>query len=250
VLISQDLCLFTLALGVSGFIAYKTFRWVLYEEIGHGSAALFLGFAILVFFGMNNYDFAKRFMVHRESRVAGQKAFELMNAELQKQMETTRLLADTVGEVAESARDLAVEAHRKGQVALEAARKSHQTSQEINSVTAWAAWELLMREFLEVEGYLRRWEEKNGLTRGRGTARSLIDLAQSLEPLSDAVPETIKGLYFDRQRKYEILKKIKESSELSSSHFHETALELPAPPRLPVRAALNEKSGKPKRTQE
>ena len=242
---NPDLYVFALSLGISGFIAYKAFNWVLYEEIGTGSAALFLGFAILAFFGMNNYDVAKRFVLHSENRAAGQKAFDLMNSEFRKQMETTRLLAETVGEVAESARELAVQAHRKGEVALEAAKKSHRNSEKITSVTAWAAWELLMGEFLEVEGYLRRWEEKNGLTRGRGTARSPADLAQRLEPLSGAVPETIKSLYFDRQRKYEILKKIKESTELSSLPLAETVFDLPAPPGLPVPVASSEQPDKP-----
>ncbi|MBN2033831.1 MAG: hypothetical protein JW836_11185 [Deltaproteobacteria bacterium] len=248
--VNQDLFVFALALGISGFIAYKTFLWVLYEEIGTGSAALFLGFAVVVFFAMNNYNSMNRFMTHRESRAAGQQALELVNEELQKQMETTRLLAETVEGVAESARELAVEAHRKGQVALEAARKSHLNSREIHSVTAWAAWELLVGEFLELEGYLRRWEEKNGLTRGPKTACSLADLARRLEPLSDALPETIKSLYLDRQRKYEILKKLKESSELSSSHIDETVFDLPAPPGLPVPVALYQKSGKPEGAQE
>lgn len=247
---NQDLYIFALSLGISGFIAYKTFQWVLYEEIGSGSAALFLGFAVLVFFGMNNYDVVKRFMAHTEDRGSGQKAFDLMHSELQKQMEATRLLAETVGEAAQSARELAVEARTKGQDALQAAKRSHQGSEEITHVTALAAWELLIGEFQEVEGYLRRWEEKNGLTRGRGTARSLADLAQRLEPLSEVIPETIKSLYFDRQRKHEILKKIKESSESSPSPLGATAFDLPAPPRLPVPVALNQKSGNPLRTKD
>jgi hypothetical protein len=46
-LVTPDLYLFILALGISGFIAFKTFQWVLYEEIGRGTAALFL--ALLLF---------------------------------------------------------------------------------------------------------------------------------------------------------------------------------------------------------
>jgi hypothetical protein len=250
-LVTPDLYLFILALGISGFIAFKTFQWVLYEEIGRGTAALFLGFAFLVFFGVNNHDFLKEIILQREDHPSeGGEASELMNSELQKQIEMTRLLTVTVGEVAESARELAMEAHRKGQAALEAAKKSHQSSEGISSITAWAAWELLMGEFTELEGYLRRWEEKNGLTRGRVTARSLTDLAQKLEPLSEILPETIKGLYFNRQRKYEILKKIKENSELSSSKLAETAFDLPAPPMLPLFASLNEPSSKPEGIQE
>jgi hypothetical protein len=250
VLVIPDFYLFILALGISGFIAYKTFQWVFYEEIGHGAAALFLGFAVLVFFGVNNHDLLKKIMLQGENRSAGQNAFELMNRELQKQMETTRLLAETVCEVAESARELALEAHTKGQVALEAAKKSHRSSEEIHSVTAWAAWELLMGEFVELEGYLRRWEEKNGLTRGRVAARSVADLAEKLEPLSETLPETIKGLYFNRQRKYDILKKIKENSELSPSQVVGTVFELPAPPGLPVPVAPHARSEKQEGSQD
>ena len=239
-MVNQDLYVFALSLGISGFIAYKAFQWVLYEEIGNGSAALFLGFALLVFLGMNNHDFLKRFMIHREVPATEQGAFAAMNSEVQQQMETTRLLADTVREVAESARELAMEARKKGQAALEAAKKSHQSSEEVASVTAWAAWEVLMGEFRELDGYLRRWEEKNGLTRGRIAARSSADLAQRLDLLSFPFPETIKGLYFDRQRKYEILKKIKERSEFASSPVPETAFDLPAPPRLPAPVASSQ----------
>lgn len=250
-MLNHDLYVFALALGISGFIAYKTFRWMLYEEIGPGAAALFLGFAIVVFFAMNNHDFLGRLVLHNDNRRAGdEKAFELLNAELQKQMETTRLLAETVKGAAESAHELAVEAQKKGQVALDAARKTHQQSEDMVSVTAWATWELLLGEFLEVEGYLRRWEEKNGLTRGRGPARSLTDLAQKLEPLEGMVPDTIKGLYFDRQRKYEILKRMKESSESALSRLPEKGFDLPAPPFLPLAVASNDTSSNPKRAQE
>lgn len=239
-MLNYDLYVFALSLGISGFIAFKTFQWVLYEEIGPGSAALFLAFALLVFFGLNNHDLLKRTMLQNNKGLAGQEALEAADSELQKQVETTRRLAETVGEVAESARDLAQEAHRKGQAALEEAKKSHHSSEGINAVTALAAWELLMGEFAEVEGYLRRWEEKNGLTRGGVAARSLTDLAQKLEPFSERLPETIKGLYFSRQRKYEILQKIKENADFSSSTLAETAFDLPAPPMLPIPVASNQ----------
>jgi hypothetical protein len=55
----KTLFLLALALGVSGLIAYKTFQWVIYEEISVGVASLFLGFAILVFFSITNYDIIK-----------------------------------------------------------------------------------------------------------------------------------------------------------------------------------------------
>lgn len=236
----QDLYVFALSLGISGFIAYKTFQWVFYEEIGPGSAALFLAFAVLVFFGLNNHDLLKRTLLQNDNRAAGQEALERINSDLQKKVETTRLLAESVGEVAENARELAMEAHAKGQVALEEAKSSRRSFEEITSITAWAAWEVLIKEFHEVEGYLRRWEEKNGLTRGRSAARSLPDLARRLEPLSARIPETIQGLYFDRQRKYEILKKMKESSELSSYRPGAADFALPAPPGLPAPVVTNQ----------
>ena len=239
-MLNQDLYVFALALGISGFIAYKTFQWVLYEEIGLGPAALFLAFAVLVFFGVNHHDLLKKRMLDHHRRAAGMDALELMGGEFQKKMESTRSYAERVGEVAESARELAAEAHAKGQGALEEAARSRRSLEQVTSVTAWAAWELLMKEFQEVEGYLRRWEEKNGLTRGRSAARSLPDLARRLEPLADRIPETIQGLYFERQRKYEILKKIKESTELSTSNPGAADFALPAPPGLPVPVVSNQ----------
>ena len=236
----QDLYVFALALGISGFIAYKTFQWVLYEEIGLGPAALFLAFAVLVFFGVNNHDLVKKLMLDHRNRAAGQDALEFMGGELQKKMETTKSLAESVGEVAGSARELAAEARAKGQAALEETERTRQSLEQVTSVTAWAAWELLMKEYQEVEGYLRRWEEKNGLTRGRSAARSLTDLARRLEPLSGRIPETIQILYLDRQRKYEILKKIKESTELSASRPGTADFALPAPPGLPVPVVSNQ----------
>ena len=243
-MVIPDLFLFVLSLGISGFIVFKTFQWVFYEEIGHGATALFLGFAILVFFAVNNYDFVRAVVEQGRDRSAGRGDLEALRSEIQSQMETTRHIAGTAGEVAESARELALEAQRKGQAALEAARKTHRSSGEINSITAWAAWELLMGEFTELEGYLRRWEEKNGLTRGRGTALSVTDLANKLEPFSDTFPDAIKDLYLNRQRKYEILKKMRERSEISSSPLDGAVFELPAPPRLPHLSALKEKPGK------
>ena len=246
-MLNQDLYVFALALGISGFIAYKTFQWVLYEEIGPGAAALFLAFAILVFFGVNNHDLVKEVMLDRHNQAAGQDALERMGVELQREMETTKSFAETAGEVAERARELAMEANTKGEAAFEEAARSRQSLEQVASVTAWAAWELLMKEFHEVEGYLRRWEEKNGLTRGRIAARSLPDLARRLAPLADRIPETIQGLYFERQRKYEILKKIKESSEFASSRPGAADFALPPPPGLPVPVvSSSEQGGKPK----
>ena len=234
-MVNQDLYILALALGVSGFIAYKTFQWLFYEEIGPGSAALFLGFAVAVFFGINHYDFGKRLIEERGRGQAEDVALKRLNAELQKQVETTRLLSETVREASERAHQVVTEADKNGRAALETVRKSQEKSEEVVSVTAWATWEILMGEFLEIEDYLKSWEEKNGFKRGWDTARSLADLAKKLDRFEAVLPEPIKTLYFERQRKYEILKKIKESSESTASRHVGTGFDLPVPPKLPAR---------------
>ena len=245
-MIHLDLYVVAMALGISGFIAYKTFQWVLYEEIGPGAAALFLGFAVAAFFAINHYDFGKRLIEQRGSGPAEEEALKRMNAELQKQVETTRLLTEAVREVSERAHQLATEADRNGRVALETVTKSQEKSDEVISVTAWATWEILMSEFLEIEDYLKRWEEKNGLKRGWDKARSLADLAKKLERFDALMPEPIKTLYFERQRKYEILKKIKESSETTVSRHAGTGLSLPPPPSLPAVVTMSKEPKNPK----
>ena len=237
---NQDLYILALALGVSGFIAYKTFQWVLYEEIGPGSAAVFLAFAVAVFFGINHYNFGKKLIEGRARSEAQEEALKHMNAELQTQAETTRLLAESVREASETARQLAMEVDKNGLVALESARGSHEKSGEIASVTAWATWEILMGEFIEIEDYLKSWEEKKGLRRGWDTARSLADLAKKLDRFGSVIPEPIRTLYDERQRKYEILKKIKESSEAAAAPPVGTGFDLPAPPKLPAALITND----------
>jgi hypothetical protein len=238
-LVSQELYVLALALGISGFIAYKTFQWVLYEEIGTGSAALFLGFAIAVFFGINNHDFGKRLIHQRGKSGVEEEALKRMSAELQKQMETTRLLAESVTEASETANRLALEADKNGRAALETARTSFDRSEEIISVTARATWEILMGEFTEIESYLKRWEEKNGLRRGREAARSIADLAKKMDRLETAVSEPVRTLYLERHRKYEILRRIKESSESNASRHAGAGFELPAPPGLPATVTVS-----------
>jgi hypothetical protein len=244
-MVNQDLYILAFALGISGFIACKTFKWLLYEEIGPGSAALFLGFAVAVFFGINHYDFGKKLIEQRERGRAEDVALKDINAELQKQRETTRLLAEAVREASERAHELATEADKNGRVALETVRKSQEKSEEVVSVTAWATWEILMGEFLEIEDYLKRWEEKNGLRRGWDTARSLADLAKKLDRFEAVLPEPIKTLYLERQRKYEILKKIKESSESTASRHVGTGFDLPAPAKLPAAVLMSKEPKSP-----
>lgn len=238
-MIDHDLYVLAVALVISGFIAYKTFQWWLYEEIGLGSAALFLGFAVTVFFVINHHDFGKRLIEQRERRQADDAALRRISAELQKQGEAIRLLSETMKKTPERVHPPATEADKSGQLALETVKKSQEKSEEVVSVTAWATWEILMGEFLELEDYLKRWEEKNGLKRGWDKARSLPDLAKKLERFDAEIPEPIKTLYFERQRKYEILKKIKESSETTVSRHAGTGFRLPAPPSLPAAVIKN-----------
>jgi hypothetical protein len=181
--------------------------------------------------------------------VAKGRAVKVMDAEIQKRIEATRLLAETVREGAENANALATEANKKGQIALETARKSKENSDEIISVTASASWETLMGQFQEIEGYLRRWETANGFTREWVAPRSLPELAQKLERFGKTLPEPIKGLYFERQRKYEILKKLKEISASSGLPLLPVGLDLPAPPKLPAPMALSGQSGEPHQVQ-
>jgi hypothetical protein len=248
-LIDQDLYVLAIALGISGFIAYKTFQWLFYEEIGPGAAALFLGIAIAVFFGINHYDFGKRLIEQRGRGNSEEETLKRMNAELQKSVETTKLLAEAVREASERVRELATEVDKNGRAALETVRKSQEKSEEVISVTAWATWEILMGGFLEIEDYLKRWEEKNGLRRGWDTARSLADLAKKLERFDAVIPEPIKTLYFERQRKYEILKKIKESSESTVSRAAGTGFNLPPPPNLPAAVIKGKEPKSPKPVQ-
>jgi hypothetical protein len=238
-LFNQDLYILALALGISGFITYKTFQWALYEEIGPGMAALFLGFAIVVFLGMNNFDFGKLLISQREKREGEVDVLKHIDAELQNQAEATRRLTETVRQAFERTHELAKEADKNGQVALDTVSKSHEKSEEVISVTASATWEILMGEFRELEDYLKRWEEKNGLRRGWDTAHSLVDLAKKLDRLETPLPEPIRTLYFERQRKYEILKKIKESSESRASSQMGAGFNLPAPPKLPATVTVS-----------
>ena len=248
-MIDQNLYVLAIALGISGFIAYKTFQWLLYEEIGPGAAALFLGFAIAVFFGINHYDLGKRLIEQRGRGKAEDAALQRMSAELQKQVETTRHLAEAVKEASERVRELATEADKNGRAALETVKKSQEKSEEVISVTAWATWEILMGDYMEIEDYLKSWEEKNGLRRGWDKARSLADLAKKLERFDSVIPEPIKTLYFERQRKYEILKKIKESSEPTVSSHAGTGFNLPAPPNLPAAVIMSKEPKSPKPVQ-
>jgi hypothetical protein len=233
-----------IALFISGFIGYKTIQWALYEEIGTGKAALFLFFAVIVFFSINHYDLLMKWRASKDLTETSARGVALMNAELQKQMETTKLLAESVRKAGETANDLALEANRKGQSALEALAKTEDRLEKVSSVQASATWEILMSEFMDVERYLRRWEEENSLRREVLPADSLTDLAKKLKRLGKVMPETVQMLYFERQRKYEILKELKEKLDLFSTKYKPNHFDLPPAPKLPAKNISNAESGR------
>jgi hypothetical protein len=248
-LAATELYVLAIALFISGFIGYKTIQWALYEEIGTGKAALFLFFALMVFFSINHYDFLMKWRTSKDQSEENARGVALLNAELQKQMETTKLLAESVSKAAKTANDLALEANRKGQSALEAVAKTEDRLEKVSSVEASATWEILMSEFLEVERYLRRWEEENSLSRQVLPAESLTDLAKKLKRLGKVMPETVQMLYFERQRKYEILKELKEKLDLFSTKYRPNHFDLPPAPKLPAKNIPNAESGRSKALQ-
>jgi hypothetical protein len=239
----QDLYVLGIALVVSGIIAFKTFQWVLYEEISGGVAALFFAFAIAVFLAVNNYAFLRHWDLLHEKQLsaiqetihaATQKSVALIHAEIEKHEEAVKPMAENAERVAEASRVLAAKAREQARRAVEIATEATAQSEKMGSIQAWATWELLMDEFLEIERYLTRWEEKRGLKRQIPGAASMAELSKKLEALDRQLPETIKALYFERQRKYEILTKIKEAFELTSLRFGQANLSLPERPKLPV----------------
>lgn len=238
----QELYVLGIALVVSGIIAFKTFQWVLYEEIGAGVAALFFAFAIAVFLAINNYAVLRHWGLLKENQIttiqesisaATEKGIALINAEIQKHEEAVKPIAKNAERIAEASNGLAANAREQARRAVEIAREAKARSEKMGSIQAWATWELLMDDFLEIERYLTRWEEKNGLKRQTPGAASMAELAKRLAALEGQLPGTIRALYFERQRKYEILAKVKEAFELSSFRFAQADLTLPERPKLP-----------------
>jgi hypothetical protein len=244
-----ELYVLAIALFVSGFISYKTLQWAFYEEIGTGKTALFLCFAVMVFFSINHYDFPMTWRASKNLSETNTRDMALMNSELRKQIETTKLLAESVRKIAQTANDLALEANRKGESALEASARTEDRLEKINSVQASATWEILMTEFLDVENYLKRWEEENSLSREVLPADSLTDLAEKLRRFGKDMPETIQMLYFQRQRKYEILKELKEKLDICSSKYGPNHFDLPPAPKLPAKNISRLESGRSKTLQ-
>ncbi len=240
----RELILLIIGLGISGIIAYKTFQWVIYEEIGVGLASILLGFSILVFLAITNYDVIRRLTATGQTQVVtlgkdvkdtATNATESTHQESEKQKESTETISSSVEQVLLAAAHSSEEAHETAQMAIQVARETKEQSERLGSIQAWAAWDSLMAEFLEVENYLVRWEQRHGLRRDTDAAQSISELEERLEALgkSSELPETIKLLYLKRQKKYEILLKLKEAIEPYAGQYVQIDLTLPPPPKLP-----------------
>jgi hypothetical protein len=240
----RELILLIVGLGVSGTLAYKTFQWVIYEEIGVGLASIFLGFSILVFLAITNYDFIKSSNATNQTQVvtlkeevkgAATNVTEPTHPESEKPKEVTRTVDPSLKEILLKATRTAEEAHEAAQMAIQIARQTKEKSERLGSIQAWAAWDSLMSEFLEVENYLLRWEQRHGLRRDRDAARSVNELEEQLEAFgkSTELPEAIRLLYLKRQKKYEILLKLKEAITPYAGQYVQMDFTLPPPPKLP-----------------
>ena len=246
----KELITLVIGLGVSGLITYKTFQWAIYEEIGVGLASLFLGFAILLFLAISNYEVIRRWRLLEQAEVstvteqineATASSIELINVQLEKQKELTDAVTQGLKQVALATSNSNDEAIKMAQRAIEIAKEAKEQSERHGSIQAWATWDSLMAEFLEVERYLHRWEEKNGFRRDTPAAESISELERRLEALGEIInlPATIKALYLKRGKKHEILMKLKEIVEPYADQYVQLDLSLPAPPKLPSGTSSN-----------
>lgn len=238
-----------LGLGISGLITYKTFQWAIYEEIGAGLACLFLGFAIMAFLAITNYEVIRHARLLYQAEVsaltkkingASGNGAQLINTESEKQRGPVKAVSE--GAKPGAAVTTAYsddEARKVAQRAIEIAREVKEQSERLGSVQAAATWETVMAEFLEMERYLRRWEETRGYRRDSPAVQSITELERRLEALGNTrrLPEPVKALYLNRQRKYEILIKLKEAVEPYADKYVQTEFNLPAPSKLPSSTA-------------
>jgi hypothetical protein len=240
----RELILLIVGLGVSGIIAYKTFQWVIYEEIGLGLASILLGFSILVFLAITNYDVINRLNARGQTQAVtlgegvkdtATNAAESTHQESEKQEEGTKTLNPSLEQVLLAATHSTEEAHEMAQMAIQVARETKEQSERLGSIQAWASWDNLMAEYLEVENYLVRWEQRHGLRRDTYVARSIPELEKRLEALGkfSDLPDTIKLLYLKRQKTYEIMLKLKEAFEPYAGQYVQIDFKLPPPPKLP-----------------
>jgi hypothetical protein len=240
----RELILLILALGVSGILAYKTFQWVIYEEIGLGLASILLGFSILVFLAITNYDVIKRLKATGQTHVVAMKEdvkgpatndTQPTHPKSVKQKEVTETINPSLKQILLATTNSAEEAHEMARMAIQVARETKEQSERLGSIQALAAWDSLMAEFLEIENYLLRWEQRHGLRRDRDAVRSVSELEKRLEAFgkSSELPEAIRLLYLKRQKKYEIMLKLKEAIEPYAGQYVQMDFTLPAPPKLP-----------------
>lgn len=253
----KEIIMLIVGLGISGLITYKTFQWAMYEEIGVGLTSLFLGFAIFVFLAVTNYEVISSWrlldpaaevnILTEKINAATENSINLINTELERQKEFIRPVTQALRQVADVRNDSAEQANKMAQRALEIAREAKEESERLGSVQAWATWDSVMGEFLEIETYLERWEEKNAFKRDVPAAQSITELERRLEALRESVdlPATIRALYLKRHRKYEILMTLKETFEPYAGQFVRFDLSMPAPQKLPSGKALSSEPEEP-----
>jgi len=240
----RELILLIVGIGVSGFIAYKTIQWVIYEEIGIALASILLGFSIFVFLAIANYDVIKRLNATGQTPVLAMKQdvegdetndTKSTRPEPEEQKAITETISPGLKQILRETTRSAEEAHEMARIAIEFARETKEASERIASIQTLAAWDSLMADFLEVENYLLRWEQRHGLRRDGDAARSVTELEERLAALekSSELPDAIRMLYVKRQKKYEILLKLKEAIEPYAGQYVQTDFTLPPPPKLP-----------------
>jgi hypothetical protein len=236
----KTLFLLALALGVSGLIAYKTFQWVIYEEISVGVASLFLGFAILVFFSITNYDIIKAWTTPgsynaRNSKEEVKRASSSDLKATHAKESDQNLLDQRVEKLTKEYSTLEEEVNEMTRRAMDEATRAKEQSEKLGLVQLKASWDMLMERYVEIDHYLMRWEEKNALKREIAPVESVAELEEKLEVLAKAVdlPKAIKALYVERQRKYTLLNELKIESEPYAHRLTPMELVLPEPPKLP-----------------
>ena len=234
----KTLFLLALALGVSGLIAYKTFQWVIYEEISVGVASLFLGFAILAFFSITNYDIIKAWTTQGNARNSKEEVKRASSSDLKAthaKESDQNLLDQRVEELTKEYGTLAEEVNEMTRRATDEATRAKEQSEKLGLVQLKASWDMLMERYVEIDHYLMRWEEKNALKREMAPVGSVAELEEKLEVLAKAVdlPKAIKALYVERQRKYTLLNELKIESEPYARRLTPMELVLPEPPKLP-----------------
>lgn len=244
-MVEKDLLILIAALAISGFISYKTFRWVIFEEITPGTASLFLAFALLTFLAIANYDLIRNWKPSSSTELSvlenminelNDKNIGRIDARFQKQEALIKSLVQSLRTETEKNKELATQANTEAQNAIQVARRTRISSTRLHEAEARALWDILTGEFYEIEHYLQRWEKQNFLARQNRPVRSKADLQKNLQLLGETVnlPDSIKDLYLKREEKYEMLRRLRKSLADYSSEFKKANFPMPPPPRLPL----------------